>query len=258
MNFKVIRNIIIVICLVVIAYEVAMIGINKMEYKEAADEYQDLENIAVTYVPKEDAPEIIDYPLLNVDFDKLSRINGDIVAWIYFPCLDISYPVVKENEIDEYLYLTFDKNENKAGCIFEDVLSDAKFCGFHDIVFGHNMKDGSMFGRLKQLYQKDGAALLEEDPYVYVYTKDYVYQYRVFAYAITGVGSDAYSVVNSTEEYKAFTDYVKTHSSYPIPDGIDLTQGNSILTLSTCSGAAGSNKRFVVHTIKVSAWEMNG
>ena len=43
MNFKVIRNIIIVICLVVIAYEVAMIGINKMEYKEAADEYQEIE-----------------------------------------------------------------------------------------------------------------------------------------------------------------------------------------------------------------------
>lgn len=97
------------------------------------------------------------------------------------PCLDISYPVVKEIEINEYLYKTFDGKNNRAGCLFEDVLSDDEFCGRHDMIFGHNMKDKSMFGNLKSLSGSAGESLLADNPYVYIYTKDKVYQYEVFA-----------------------------------------------------------------------------
>ena len=251
---KVIRIIAIIICLVIIIYEGVMIYIDQNEYKEASNEYDEIRDMAVTYT-SEDEAEIVDYPLLSINFNKLEEINPDITAWVYFPCLDISYPVVKENEIDEYLYKTFDLKDNKAGCIFEDVLSDPEFKGYHDIIFGHNMKDKSMFGKLKTLYQSGNEALLDDDPYVYIYTRDHVYQYRVFAYYITTVGSEAYTVVSDLDGYKDFVFYIQTHSSYKIPSDVDLDSGISILTLSTCSGKTGGKQRFVVHSVKVNSWE---
>ena len=253
---KVIRIVVLILCLIVIGYEGFMIYEDQREYQVAADEYEEIKSIAVTYTPtSEDEAEIVEYPLLSVNFDKLEKINPDIVAWIYFPCLDISYPVVKETEIDEYLYKTFDMQDNKAGCIFEDILSDSEFKGYHDIVFGHNMKDKSMFGKLKLLYQPENESLLQDDPYVYVYTRDHVFQYRVFAYYITTVGSGAYSVVSDEKEYGDFIKFIKSHTAYKIPEDVDLDSGTSILTLSTCSGKAGGSKRFVVHTIKTNSWE---
>ena len=253
--FNVIRIIAIIICFVVIIYELSHIYMDQKEYQVADQEYDTIRETVVSWPVDEDESQIVDYPLLQIDFDKLESINNDFVAWIYFPCLDISYPVVKEKEIDEYLRVTFDGQENKAGCIFEDVLSNSDFRGMHDIVFGHNMKDQSMFGKLKILYQSDNNELLEENPYVYIYTKDYVFQYRVFGYYITNVGSEAYSVVETNEEYDAFLEYINLHSAYARPTDADLSQRPSLLTLSTCSGKSGSGKRFVVHTYKSAAWE---
>ncbi len=256
MSKKYVSYFIIAICLIVIIYEGVMLFLDHREYKEAADEYAELESIVISDVPASEDENIdIEYPIRNIDFDKLEYINSDITGWLYFPCLEISYPIVKENEIDEYLYLTFDKNQNKAGCIFEDILSDPEFCGYHDIIFGHNMKDKSMFGKLKMLYQEGNEYLLEENPYVYIYTKDHVYQYKVFAYAITRMGSNDYYVVDDMDDYQSFVSYIQTHTAYPIPEDVDLTAGDSILTLSTCSGKAGGKQRFVVHTIKTNTWE---
>ncbi len=250
---KVLWILAIVLCLGIIAYEGIKIVDDQKEYAVADSEYEEIRSQAVVWPKSEDEAEEIDYPMLQVDFDALSETNPDFVAWIYFPALEISYPVVHENEIDQYLYLTFEGNVNKAGCIFQDVLSDPDFRGMHDIVFGHNMRDGSMFGKLKKLYQSK-EDLLQNSPYIYVYTKDYVFQYRVFGYYITTVGSEAYKVVKTDESYDELLDYIQYHSSYTRPDDADFSQRPSLLTLSTCSGASGSGKRFVVHTYKTQAW----
>ncbi|WP_029230917.1 class B sortase [Butyrivibrio sp. VCB2006] len=253
--FKILRILAIILCLGIIIYEAYRIYDDQREYAVADDEYEELKSLALTWPKGEDESQIVDYPLIQVDFDKLEEINPDIVAWLYFPCLEISYPVVKENEVDEYIHLTFDKQVNKAGCLFEDVLSDREFRGMHDIVFGHNMRNGSMFGSLKKLYATGNEHLLQENPYVYVYTKDYVFQYRVFGYYITTVGSEAYKVVGTDEAYDELLEYIQNHSSYPRPAEADFTNRPSLLTLSTCSGQSGSGKRFVVHTYKTAAWE---
>ena len=250
---KVLWILAIVICVGLIVYEGYRIFADQKEYAVADSEYDSIRTDVVVWPKSEDEAEEIDYPLLQIDFDKLSETNSDFVAWIYFPALDISYPVVHENTIDEYLHLTFEGKQNKAGCIFQDVLSDPEFRGMHDIVFGHNMRDGSMFGKLKKLYQSK-ENLLEKSQYVYVYTKDYVFQYRVFGYYLTKVGSDAYSVVNTDEEYDAFLQFIQTHSAYKRPEDADFSGRPSLLTLSTCSGSTGSGQRFVVHTYKTQAW----
>ena len=250
---KVLRVLAIILCLGVIAYEGFKIYQDQKEYEVADTEYEEIRTTAVVWPESEDEAQEIEYPLLQINFKKLSEINPDFIAWVYFPALDISYPVVHENTIDEYINLTFEGKVNKAGCIFQDVVSDPEFKGMHDILFGHNMRDGSMFGRLKKLYQSS-EDLLEEDPYIYVYTEDYVYQYRVFGYYLTKVGSEAYKVVENDEAYDEFLQYIGYHSAYKRPSDADFTDRPGLLTLSTCSGASGSGRRFVVHTYKTQTW----
>ncbi len=252
---RILRIATIIVCLVVICYEGYKVYDDQKDYKVADTEYEEIKSAAITWPGEEDASEIVGYPLIDIDFDKLEEINSDFIAWFYFPALEISYPVVKENEIDQYLYKTFDGTNNKAGCLFEDVLSDKDFCGMHDIIFGHNMKNLSMFGSLKLLYKQGNEHLLEEKPYVYIYTRDHVYQYEVFAYYTTNVGSLAYSVVKTDEEYDSFAKYISSNSIYAKTKGYDLSQRPGILTLSTCSGASGSGRRFVVHTCKTASFD---
>ena len=251
---RVLRILAILVCIGVIIYESVHIYVEQKEYDIADDEYEEIRTEMVKWPKAEDEASVVDYPLIQIDFEGLKKINPDFVAWIYFPALDISYPVVQEKKVDEYIHLTFDGTVNKSGCIFEDILSDPQFRGMHDIVFGHNMRDTSMFGKLKYLYQKKDEDILADDPYIYVYTEDYVFQYRVFGYYITKVGSEAYKVVNTSETYDEFLEYIQYHSAYPRPAGADFSQRPSLLTLSTCSGASGSGKRFVVHTYKTQAW----
>ena len=253
--FNILRNLAIIACIAFAVYEAVYIYLEYLEYDVAKNEYEEIVANMVEWPASEDEAAIVEYPLIHVDFEGLKEINPDYVGWIYFPCLDISYPVVKEQEIDQYLRLTFDGKQNKSGCIYEDVLSDAEFNGMHDIVFGHNMRDGSMFGKLKKLYQTKDEDLLSDNPYVYIYTKDYVFEYRVFGYYQTTVGSQAYKVVDNADDYDELIEYIKYNSAYPRPEDADFSQRPGILTLSTCSGASGSSKRFVVHTFRTGTFK---
>jgi sortase B len=253
--FRILRIVLIIACIVIIGYQGYKIYDDQQEYAVADNEYEEIENKAVTWPEAEDEAALVEYPLLNIDFDSLESINEDFVAWLYFPALEISYPVVKENYIDQYIQTTFDGKANKAGCLFEDVLSDKDFRGMHDIVFGHNMKNLSMFGSLKLLYKKGNENLLDNNPYVYIYTKDYIFQYRIFGYYITTVGSFAYTDVQTDKNYDELLEYIDRNSLYERPVDADFSKRPSLLTLSTCSGASGSGRRFVVHTYKTGAWE---
>ena len=83
-----------------------------------------------------------------VDFDGLQAINEDIIAWLRVGALDLSYPVTQAEDNDYYLHRTFRREDNFAGCIFLDYLNEPDFSDQNSIIYGHNMKNGSMFGTL--------------------------------------------------------------------------------------------------------------
>jgi len=242
----------IIFCFAVIVFEIVSIVKDKRELEHALIEYEGIRNdyAHLETVSSDTDSKTDDYPELEVDFESLKDKNSDITAWIYMPCVNISYPVVKENEIDEYLHKTFDGNENNSGCLFEDVLSDEFFCGMHDMIFGHNMRDGSMFGSLKKIHSSEDGKLLKDNPYVYIYTGDHIYRYEAFAYEITKAGSDAYSEVTNNDEYDRFIEYVLSNNQWKYETKDSFDDRPSILTLSTCSGFTGGSKRFVIHTYK--------
>lgn len=258
---KAFRLVVLLICVLVIIYESIGLYRDKKEYEIADTEYEKLLDEAVV-LPADEETEPApgsdekprDYPNLFIDFSLLESINSDFVGWLYFPYFGISYPVVQETEVDEYLKKTFDGTHNSSGCLFTDILSTPDFTGLHDIIFGHNMRNGSMFGKLKTLNQSEDRDMIKEDPYLYIYTRDNVYKYEVFAYYITTVGSESYSVVSTDSEYDEFLNYISTNSIYPMPDSLDLSSHPSILTLSTCSGRE-SKRRFVIHTAKIDSWD---
>ena len=246
---KMIKDLLIIACLIVIGYEVFTIFHSNKQLIKANALYEDIkENALVTTDTKVENSYSFNYPKIDVNFKMLENTNPDFVAWIYIPCLDISYPVVKEQYINEYEHLTFKKEKNVAGCIFTDVLSSSEFTGYHDIIFGHNMRDGSMFGKLKYILEDN--SIIDNNPYVYIYTKDCVHKCKVFAYYLTKIGSDSYSVVENTDDYDTFLSYIYENNLCRSQEEIDFNNHPSILTLSTCNGKSGSGKRFVIHTYR--------
>ncbi len=263
--FRVIRIFLVIILLGIVVYEGIMFYRDQKEYAVAVNEYDDLRDNYITekedtiedVVVTDDNGEIIGtYPNLDINFDALEEINSDFIGWLYFPAVSkINYPVVKEQSIDQYLYKTFDGKYNKAGCIFMDVLSDENFCGYSDMVFGHNMKNNSMFGSLKSIYKSGGEDVIKDNPYVYIYTKDQVLKYRIFAYYRTTQGSYSYTEVTNEEEYDDYLKYISRNTMYEIPSELSFENYPSLLTLSTCSGQSGSGQRFVLHTVKVQTFD---
>ncbi len=254
------RMIVLLICIIIIIYESVGLYRDNKEYNVADTEYEEITNKAVVIQPEFQSSDVQDekprdYPNLYIDYGLLQSVNSDFVAWLYFPFFEISYPVVQEKEVDEYLKKTFDGTKNNSGCIFTDVLSSPDFTGMHDIIFGHNMRNGSMFGKLKTLSRSDDREMISKDPYIYLYTPNAVYKYRIFAYYVTKVGSSAYSIVTTDSEYDEFLNYIASNSLYAMPQDLDLSSRPSILTLSTCSGASGSGKRFVIHAAKIDSWD---
>ncbi len=256
---KILRNrffrlFVLIICIGIIIYESIGLYNDSKEYEIANTEYETLTQDTISIANIDELPEGATYPPMAINFSQLKGINEDFVAWLYVPYFDISYPVVQETEIDEYLKKTFEGKYNSSGCLFTDVLSTPDFTGYHDIIFGHNMRNGSMFGKLKQLSQSEDRELIKTNPYIYIYTEKVVYQYEIFAYYVTTVGSDAYAVVTNEEEYDDFLSYISKNSLYQKPADLDLSAYPSILTLSTCSGRSGSGKRFVIHSAKINSW----
>ena len=90
----------------------------------------------------------------TVDFDALKQINEDIVAWIRIPGV-LDYPVVQGTDNSYYLHHTFRREYNIAGSIFLDARNTADFSDSKNIIYGHNMRDGSMFHVLRKFQDLD-------------------------------------------------------------------------------------------------------
>lgn len=104
---------------------------------------------------------------IEIDFEYLKNANPDVVAWIRRDDEKINYPVVKGKDNDFYLYRSLDKSKNKCGSIFMDYKNDGEFTDDITYIYGHNMKDGSMFASLKDYEDSEN---VESLPDLYIYT----------------------------------------------------------------------------------------
>lgn len=129
--------------------------------------------------------------LSEIDFDELRAINEDIVAWIQIPRIGVDYPVVQGKDDEPYLHYTFDGIANKAGSIFLDYRNRADFTDSKVILYGHNMKDGSMFSNLKKYQDAD---FRKEQGKVLLYLPDKVLECVIVEWRRVSVRDSIYEV----------------------------------------------------------------
>ena len=229
------------------------------EYKKGTDEYNQIEEMAVTERDVDSAevagPNAQLKPPIEVDFDKLKSVNEDVVGWIYVDALpDISYPIVKGKDNQTYLHQTYEKNYNFAGTIFVDYENSGDFSDCNTLVYGHNMKNGSMFGHLKKFREDD--KLYKQDKYFWILTPERNYRYEIITAYTTGVNSDTYTLFKGPgEEFEKYLETIKGYSEIQTDD-TDLTIKDRIVTLSTCTG--NESTRFVVQGKRVDAEDADG
>lgn len=229
------------------------------EYKKGTDEYNQIEAMAVTGRDADSTevagPSAQIKPPIEVDFDKLKSVNEDVVGWIYVDALpDISYPIVKGKDNQTYLHQTYEKNYNFAGTIFVDYENSGDFSDCNTLVYGHNMKNGSMFGHLKKFREDD--KLYKQDKYFWILTPERNYRYEIITAYTTGVNSDTYTLFKGPgEEFEKYLETIKGYSEIQTDD-TDLTIKDRIVTLSTCTG--NESTRFVVQGKRVDAEDADG
>lgn len=243
-----------------------LIGIY-LDYKTGTDEYRDLQQYTTEITktpetpattkteepqaesepaePSEPEPEPLSYPTeppLAVDFESLKAINPDVKGWLYIEALDISYPVVQGPDNVAYLHTTYEGTSNFAGSIFLDYQNQDDFSDGNTIVYGHNMKNLSMFGKLKQMKEQEK---YRDSVYFWMLTPESNDVYQIFSAFYTEADSDVYTLYSGGGE--AFVQYLNTmaaRSEIPVEQP-EMDENSHIIVLSTCA-ASDTTGRFVV------------
>lgn len=231
------------------AFSLIRIGLN---YKKGTDTYQELEATVMTEVAPDGTGEQPDnadtravaYTPPYVNFDGLLQINPETEAWILLPDTKINYPIVKHKDNAYYLNHMIDGTANSAGTLFIDTNNSSNFADQNTIIYGHNMKNGSMFGQLKKYGKAD---FYKEHPCFYLYTQDAVWQYDIFSVRVVDELSDSYTMTfASTDAYRSYLDQAVRKSMYDTAATADVT--DSIITLSTCTSK--DTDRLIVQAVR--------
>lgn len=237
------------------------------DYKAASDEYDSLRQYASEEVSTTDTAEKVsdikpieleeaeerkelksnenreDFPEMEVDFKALREKNPDTVGWLYVGSCGISYPIVQGEDNDYYMNHTFEGTVNSSGAIIMDYRDDKYLKDWNTFIYGHNMKNGSMFGSLKKLLKDE--TLYDADPYIYVYLPGYIYRYKIFSYYKDKPDSKMYWTADTLQEYRQ---YIRDALSLSVRDlGVETSEENNMVTLVTCSGSGAGKMRFFVH-----------
>jgi len=179
---------------------------------------------------------------LTVDFAGLREINGDIVGWIYCEGTSINYPVLQGKDNDQYLRHSYDGSYNMAGSIFVEELNRGDFQDSNTIIYGHHMKNGSMFAALSEWEEQ---AFYEEHPVMWLLTPDRDYRIDLFSAYTTSAYSRTYTVFQGPgEDLDRYLAGCAEQSGFQAR--VDLDGRARYVVLSTCAYVF-DNARNVLH-----------
>lgn len=243
----------IIYIILIILFSVSTILFGYLFYKEyingrkSIEVYDDLKSFVSipTVTPEETDLEkdtLKDGP--NINFTELKNVNPDCVGWICIENTNINYPVVQGSDNNYYLKHLINGKENRAGCIFLDYR--ANISDRRSIIYGHNMKNGTMFYDLAKFKNQ---SYYDEHKKGLLITPEYTYEIQFFAGYVTNVDDMAWKIdFASDEEFDVWLKNIKDKSS--ISSDITPIVTDRIITLSTCSYEF-KNARYVLHGILV-------
>jgi sortase B len=215
-------------------------------YKDYHKSNQLYEEIEEQYVVVPDSPQEVPwYEMAAVDLAGVQSENPDVIGWLFFENEDISYPILYSGDDFSYLRTAMDGTYATAGCIFMEGANTPDFEDSHTIIYGHNMRNLSMFGKLK--YYKEQEDYYEDHMYFQIVKEGVIYRYQIFAYEDVSVDSFVYQVPFAPNaDFASFI--AQIYAASDRDTGVAATEDDKIITLSTCSS---DNDRFVVHALRV-------
>ncbi len=167
---------------------------------------------------------------ITVDFEALSERNGDVIGWLYCPDTVINYPVVQGENNDQYLRRGLDGKYLVSGTLFADYRSAALGEDANYIIYGHNMKNGTMFGELGEYKSQE---YFDKHPVMYYLTPNGNYRLELFAGAVVKRDDKIYLPNQSREDlFELLEEYTKKST---FKSDVEAEYNDVIVTLSTCS-----------------------
>jgi len=189
-----------------------------------------------------------------IDFDALTAKYPDVYAWICIPGTNVNYPIVqREGDNSYYLTHTIDGQVKIEGSIYTEDYNTKDFSDANTLIYGHNMKNGSMF---KTLHKYRDRKFFEENSTIYIYQKDRVLIYRIFA---AYVYDNRHLMLSfDFEDENIFRNYLqnvltKKDMSSNIDTTVDVSTSDKIITLSTCNN--NELQRYLVQAVLLSIQE---
>lgn len=219
---------VITVCLIgIILVSGYKIGKTMWEYQVAKSAYTNISEKTAKVDPKQFTGV--------VDWKALKNVNPDVQGWLYQKGTVINYPVVQGTDNDTYLHTRFDKQWSGGGTLFVDCRMEKGFKGFNSIIYGHHMKDGSMFRSLRGYTKEEG--YYDKHKTLELATPHGNYHLVVFSAFITkATDENTYKMTYDEAEKQAYIDRAWEQSELPITrDSVDVTKDDRLVTLSTCA-----------------------
>ncbi|MFS0559510.1 class B sortase [Terribacillus sp. 179-K 1B1 HS] len=237
-----IQKMVLLTCLAVFLFSLIKLGEIGFEYvqservmKEIQEQYKD--NIQISNTVTSENP-------VRPQFQSLLHINSNIVGWLTIENTKIDYPILQSSDNRHYLNRNYKEDKSKSGSIFMDFRNQADSLDRQTIIYGHQMKDGSMFGQLDRFLDEDFFSKNKEFQFDTIAES---YKVEIFSVYVTTTDFNYIETDFSTdEEYLDFVDVIKEKSKIPID--IQVTEKDNIITLSTCNALQDpEDGRLVLH-----------
>ena len=266
MKKSIINKIAFVVCLLVFLFAGFELIKIFSEYKAGTDAYGDAAQAVETVkgdtnelkpivesepIETSTATKYTTEEIISVDVDW-TNLPENVIGWIQVENDDIiNYPVVQSEDNEYYLNHLPDGTINSAGSIFVDYRNDG-FSNRHVCVYGHNMKNASMFSHVKKYRDQ---AYADEHRYIYVTPDGATHVFYVYSCQITDAageedGFNAYQVSFDGDEWKQWIQ--KTQEKSLIVSDIEMPEKCNIITLSTCMSRGVETERCVIHAVEIS------
>lgn len=215
---------------------------------------EEVQNAEFTGERDGDAPELpaefANADRTSIDFEKLKSYNSELVAWVQIPDTNIDYPVARHEGDDQEYYLNYNMYQEPAfsGCIYMEDCNQADFSDYNTVLYGHNMRNGSMF---RDLHKFEDTDFFDNHSDIYIYIPGHRLTYTIFAaYSTDSVKLTAAYDFSQKEDYERYLSGIQGVRSMDamMREEISLTGDDRLLTLSTCIGGQ-PDRRYVVQGV---------
>ena len=227
---RIIYNILLIICIFIFCISTWKLYGYYRSYKKAKDTYSKIakENVKISKNER------------KIDFKKLKSQNQDIAGWIYIRGTTIDYPIVQGKDNEEYLHQDFNKKKSSSGTIFLDNNCKKDFTSDNNIIYGHHMKNGTMFAQLLKFREK---SFLKKHNEIMIFTPDRTIHLKVIsAYAQKAQNKIPVTFANDKQK-KAYIKKIESMSEQTIKTS--RINDSHIYTFVTCSYEGEDNRTYV-------------